>query len=481
MRHVGMELGFDLDQEQRARNLPRLIEANFLLHLSTQELETVITQELSVNPALELDEAQTCPVCGKPLDSMGCPTCSPKPVDDERPTPVSEVQDREESVAKSAADEDEFDYIAAIAADVDTLGQLAADARSELPEEFHLAIDLIINGLDERGFLTSTLDEIAAGAGITPEQAEWVLRTIQELAPPGVAARSLRESLLLQIQYLRSECNAVPPLVETIIDCHLSDLGAHRYHGLARTLHSTVEEVSEAHEFIRGRLSPHPLQDSGAQTWRHSASTPLVAPDVLITIIEDELHVEVVGHAEGRLRVNGLYEELATQLRRRQTAASEDLAGASDEDRAHIRDSVQKAKQFISKLQQRRETLLKISLRVCQMQEEFLRGGIRELRPLTRSDVAMEIGVHESTVSRATANKYVMLPNRKVIPFSDFFTASLGVKDVIKELIEKESANGQALSDMRIRELLLDRGYRIARRTVAKYRGELKILPSTIR
>jgi RNA polymerase sigma-54 factor len=223
------------------------------------------------------------------------------------------------------------------------------------------------------------------------------------------------------------------------------------------------------------------LQDSGARTWRHSASTPLVAPDVLITIVEGELHVEVVGHAEGRLKVNGLYEELAAQLRRRQAALNDDLAGASDEDRQHIRDSVQKAKQFISKLQQRRETLLKISARVCQMQEEFLRGGIRELRPLTRSDVAMEIGVHESTVSRATANKYVMLPNRKVIPFSDFFTASLGVKDVIKELIEQEAANGQTLSDMRIRELLLDRGYRIARRTVAKYRGELRILPSTIR
>lgn len=476
-----MDLGFDLDQEQRARNLPRLIEANFLLHLSTQELETVISQELSVNPALELDESQSCPVCGKPLDGVGCPTCSPKPVDDERPTPIAETQDREESIAKTAADENEFDYIAAIAADVDTLGELAADARAELPVEFHRAIDLIINCLDERGLLTSTLDDIAAESGLELEHVERVLAMIQELAPPGVAARDLRESLLLQIRFLNTERVCVPPLVEPIVNEHLSDLGAHRYHALARSLHASVDEVSDAHEFIRDRLSPYPLQDSDAQTWRHSTSTPLVAPDVLITIVEDELHVEVVGHAEGRLRVNGLYEELAAQLRRRQAAASEDLAGASDVDRAHIRDSVQKAKQFISKLQQRRETLLKISARVCQMQEEFLRGGIRELRPLTRSDVAMEIGVHESTVSRATANKYVMLPSRKVIPFSDFFTASLGVKDVIKELIEKEAASGAALSDMRIRELLLDRGYRIARRTVAKYRGELRILPSTIR
>ena len=115
------------------------------------------------------------------------------------------------------------------------------------------------------------------------------------------------------------------------------------------------------------------------------------------------------------------------------------------------------------------------------MQEDFLREGVRELRPLTRSEVAANVGVHESTVSRATANKYVMLPNRKVIPFSDFFTPSLSIKDVIKELIEQEANAGQALSDMRIRDLLMDRGYRIARRTVAKYRAELRILPSTVR
>src|SRR4051812_15758806 len=123
-----MEFGYELDQEQRARNLPRLIEANFLLHLSSQELETVISQELTTNPALELDETQTCPVCGKPLDAVGCPTCSSRSQETDQPTPTAETQDREESVAKSAADEDEFDYIAAIASDVDTIGQLAADA-----------------------------------------------------------------------------------------------------------------------------------------------------------------------------------------------------------------------------------------------------------------------------------------------------------------------------------------------------------------
>ena len=132
----------------------------------------------------------------------------------------------------------------------------------------------------------------------------------------------------------------------------------------------------------------------------------------------------------------------------------------------------------MSNINQRRETLYKISRCIVDLQEDFLRGGVRELRPLTRAVVAQQVGVHESTVSRATANKFVMLPNRKVIPFSDFFTPSLSVKDVIKELIESEK---DPLTDRKICDLLAKRGIRIARRTVAKYRAELNILPSTMR
>ena len=157
------------------------------------------------------------------------------------------------------------------------------------------------------------------------------------------------------------------------------------------------------------------------------------------------------------------------------------LVVTSDEDRTHVRQYSSRAKLFISNIQQRRETLLKISRCICEMQESFLRGGVRELRPLTRAIVAQQVGVHESTVSRATANKYVMLPTRKVIPFSDFFTPSLSVKDVIKELIEREAKKGEPLTDRRIGELLRNQGIRIARRTVAKYRAELGILPSTMR
>ncbi|MGI8475259.1 MAG: RNA polymerase factor sigma-54 [Thermomicrobiales bacterium] len=481
-----MELGYDLDQEQRQRNLPRLIEANYLLHLSSQELETVITTEMHANPALEVDERLTCAICGHVLDGGLCHTCLTNSAPTELPTKADDEQDRFEPIQTLLSTDEEFDEIPLIADELDVLDLLMADVRSVLPKKWHAAVEIVVNSIDDRGFLSGDWDELENLTGCTGEELARIVGAIQELAPAGVGARDLRESLRLQIRFLREEDGVEPPaLAEIIVDKHLSELGAHRYHNLARSLRVTVEEISEAHDFIRTQLSPHPLQDSRTLTWRRTAGATYVVPDVLITIIEGDLNVEVVGHTQERLRVNGLYDELAAQLRRRTPAAvaapAVDVLNASDEDRVHIRDSVTRAKQFISKLRQRRETLLKISLCISQMQQDFLRGGIRELRPLTRSEVAVQVGVHESTVSRATANKFVMLPNRKVIPFSDFFTPSLSVKDVIRELIDKESAAGQPLSDMRIRDLLMDEGYRIARRTVAKYRAELRILPSTVR
>jgi RNA polymerase sigma-54 factor len=132
----------------------------------------------------------------------------------------------------------------------------------------------------------------------------------------------------------------------------------------------------------------------------------------------------------------------------------------------------------MSNINQRRETMLRIARVLVDVQEDFLRHGVRHLRPLTRAQVAERTGLHESTVSRATAGKYVMLPNRQVIPFSDFFTASLSIKDVMKEIIVRE---GRPLTDREIVSLLRDEGIRVARRTVAKYRSQLGILPSTLR
>jgi len=192
---------------------------------------------------------------------------------------------------------------------------------------------------------------------------------------------------------------------------------------------------------------------------------------VVIKLEEAEFVIEVVESRRFFIRISPLYSRLASQMRNTPGQYSEG-------ERKHIQQYVARARLFMSNVNQRRETMLKIAKVLVQVQEDFLRHGVRQLRPLTRAQVAEATGLHESTVSRVSAGKYVMLPNRHVIPFADFFTASLSIKDVIKEIIVRE---GRPLTDREIVTRLRDEGIRVARRTVAKYRSQLGILPSTLR
>jgi RNA polymerase sigma-54 factor len=191
----------------------------------------------------------------------------------------------------------------------------------------------------------------------------------------------------------------------------------------------------------------------------------------VIKLEEDEFAIEVMESRRFFMRLNPMYSRLAAELRGTEQHYS-------DDEKRHIQQYVARAKLFMSNINQRRETMMRIARVLVEVQEDFLRHGVRHLRPLTRAQVAERTGLHESTVSRATAGKYVMLPNRMVIPFSDFFTASLSIKDVMKEIIVRE---GRPLTDREIVSLLRDEGIRVARRTVAKYRSQLGILPSTLR
>ena len=150
----------------------------------------------------------------------------------------------------------------------------------------------------------------------------------------------------------------------------------------------------------------------------------------------------------------------------------------SDDERRHIHQYVARAKLFISNIDQRRKTLTRITRHLINLQRDYLDNGIRALVPLTRARVAIDLGMHESTVSRATASKYCMLPSGEVIPFSNFFVANLGIKDIIKDLIDTEQ---RPLTDQDLAGMLSDRGFPVARRTIAKYREQLGILPSTLR
>jgi len=522
-----MEGVFDLSQEMRSWVSPSLIEANYILSLSRQELQAVVAAEMEANPALEMDERQSCPLCGNVLDGTFCPVCLVSQKADGNPESYEDFPESMATGLMTRDDSDDFDPMSLIADEEGIRGRILADARTLLePDEYAIA-EYLVDALDERGFLTADVDELAELVGRPVEAILAIVEVIQDVAPVGVGARDLRECLLLQLRFLTETGQPVLPHVERIVASHLPEFGAHKYGLIAKELGLTAEEVEEARDFIRGHLNPFPLQSDQARSWRTPTRSPYVAPDVIISLKDDELQVEVVDTKHFHLRINSLYGRLAGELGRRRAGSAAKAAAAngqvngsgpalagtrpyrlhadahgvgangangaapaansaaallpSDGDRDHVRQYSSRAKLFISNIQQRRETLLKISTCICELQEPFLRGGVRELRPLTRAVVAQQVGVHESTVSRATANKYVMLPTRRVIPFSDFFTPSLSTKDVIKELIEREAKKGEPLTDRRICDLLLQQGIRIARRTVAKYRAELGILPSTMR
>jgi len=500
-----MESGFELSPEMRTWVSPSLIEANHILSLSRLELQAAVAAEMEANPALEMDERQTCPLCGNVLDGTFCPVCL---VSQRKDTDPETYEDFPEAIAtgiQTRDDSDEFDPMTLIAEDVDIRRQILADARTVLEaDEFPLA-EYLVDSIDDRGFLTADLDDLARLSERDRADIDEIVEVIQDVSPIGVGARDLQECLLLQIRFLSRGGQSVPSHVERIVETHLAEFGAHKYGQIAKDLGLTADDVDEAREFIRTYLNPFPLQTQAVKSWRTPTLAPYVAPDVIISLNDDQMHVEIVATQQFHLRLSPIYDRLNSEIGRRRgptvvasngTAATANghrpastggenganpAGSEGEDDRAHVRQYSSRARLFISNIQQRRDTLLKISQCICELQENFLREGVRELRPLTRAVVAQQVGVHESTVSRATANKYVMLPSRKVIPFSHFFTPSLSTKDVIKELIERETKKGVPLTDRLICDLLLEQGIRIARRTVAKYRAELGILPSTMR
>lgn len=474
---MSMDASMEMSPEMRTWVSPSLIEANYILSLSRQELQEVIREELTANPALEMDDREVCPVCGGIIEGSYCPNCL---VSQDDTPPEKSYEDYPEVMVQQSPNgiaDDDFDPMTLIAAETSLHEQILADVHTLLADDEMPIAEWLVESLDERGFLTGTADDAAAALGVPVEMVEEVLALIQQVAPVGVAARDIRECLLLQLAYLEHNGAEVPPAVRPIVEEHLEDLGAHKYGYIAGVLGITADQVEAGRDFIRAQLSPFPLQTQEARSWKSPTRSPFVAPDVVIALRGDEFSVEVVEARHFFLRMSPLYEEMATELGRKGAT----ILNASDADRQHIREYSSRAKLFIANINQRRETLRKIALCLVELQEDFLRGGVRELRPLTRAVVAQQVGVHESTVSRATANKYVMLPSRKVIPFSDFFTPSLSIKDVIKEIILKERDRAQPLTDREICSRLLQRGIRIARRTVAKYRAELGILPSTMR
>lgn len=464
----------------------KLIASINILQYSAEELEQSIARELSENPALEVEEVAQCLRCGTPLRAGLCLACDRR-ADAEASDPRADVvswddeppfQARDLAVAEET-DYDPLDFVHNSATLQEhllrQLGTCIAEADKPIAE-------YLVGNLNSHGYVTVSLAEASETLRVDEARVCGVLEALQALDPIGIGARDVRECLLIQLRAFEERGEA-PAIARVLIEHHLRELGSHRFAEIAREVGTTAPQVKLVWQFIRTNLNPFPahafesaeLPDQGLSA--DSERGMLVRPDVVIRRTEHGFEAEIVEQRRFRFNVNAMYHALQRQHR----LTSSVLHGSlSEHDRQHIRQYSTRARFFMDCVRQRWETLSLISNALIEQQRGFLEHGVRHLRPLTRNDLALEVGLHESTVSRATANKYVLLPNGRTIPFDDFFDGSLAAKDQMRELIASEIP-GHAYSDEDLTALLHERGLVLARRTVAKYREAMDILPSRFR
>ncbi len=335
------------------------------------------------------------------------------------------------------------------------------------PEDQDIAAHIVGN-LDKNGYLCIPLEELMALTGRPAEDVERVLSLVQSLDPPGIAARDLRECLLVQLDQMGA--TGLPAW--RIVRDHLGDLELRRYDLIARTLAVSVEDVYEAVRQIQ-RLEPRPGRPFVDE------SPVYVTPDVYVRKVGDDYVVTLNDAGIPRLRLNPMYQELL------HSGLGRDAA-----EREYLQDRVRSAAWLMKSIHQRQQTILKVTQSIVKFQREFLEHGVPAMRPLVLRDVAEDVGMHESTVSRVTTSKYVHTP-QGVYELKFFFTSGLrsedgteisseSVKDRIRDLIGKEDPK-KPLSDQQLVAMLRTEGIDIARRTVAKYREMMNILSSSRR
>jgi len=467
-----MGMRFDQGQHMSMRPSPSLIAFTEILQLTGQELDTLIQDELAANPALELRDVERCPACGDALLSNGtCFRCA-----------------RGETLSRDAArdaadfDDEDLDVFRTVADQRSMTEHLMIELAAVLSDDDLEIAEFLIGELDDRGMIQMPLATVAASLRVGVERVEHVLQALQSVGPLGLGARSVAECLHLQLARW-AEVGATHPLAKDLVTHHLDDLAHGRFSAIAAALGATTDDVIAGRDFIRTHLRPFPVAELiDLQPWDRQTGPGSVAPDVVLRYGRDGgITVEIVGSLRTGLSIDPLYRSLGGAAMSA-SSPSDSTAGTPDTmsatDRAHIADYVERARRFLNYIDERRATMLRVTTYVVRVQEAYVRHGPRHVVPLTRSEVAEALDLHESTISRATAGKHVMLPNRHVIPYASFFRAALSVQDVLRELVDSEPV---PLTDTELAAQLSERGFKIARRTVAKYREQMGILPSALR
>ena len=463
---AGLSQSQTLSQQQVLA--PQLQQSLQILQAPMLELRSIIQQELEANPTLELEQSE--------------PTIEDKQREHE------EFQEEFERLSKldeewrdfmsqsasysgrSAEDEERRQFFFDSLTEQQTLQQhlLEQLSSADISSSDKKLGELMIGNIDDRGFLTAIPEEIARNTGLEQEDLDRVLEIIQTFHPIGVGARDLKECLLIQLRRLGKE----QILEYRIVASHLEDLGKRRFPEIARRVGTTVDAIQRAANLI-ATLDPKPGQIFSPDPNNY------VLPDVTVERVGGgDYQISLNGEQIPHLRISNTYKDLM---------ARESNPG---DVRDYIREKIRSGKFLIKSIHQRQQTISNIAHEILARQREFMDNGPSALRPMTMVQIADVVGVHETTVSRAISGKYMSTP-QGVFEMKYFFTpgyqteggesmSNTSVKGAIAELVKAEEPKNP-LSDKEIVEILEKRGISIARRTVAKYRNELNILPSNMR
>jgi RNA polymerase sigma-54 factor len=471
---MALEIRQSLKMSLQPIMTPQLQQAIKLLQLSRMELMDLIRQEEEENPVLEQVSEPTQET--EPLETS-YETISTSPAEskekskDEMALPDAEYRTGESSWGGRATDDDDDrptfeNFLTKKASLADhLLWQLRLN---HFTEEGRLIGTLIIGNLNEDGLLQVSLEEIASQSGYDLETVQKVVQKIQAFDPPGVAARDLKECLLIQAQQLYPQ----EPLLQKIIQDHLNLLAKKNYPALVRELGVSLEEVVRTTRLV-SELDPRPGRRFSDE------NIPYITPDVFVFKVGDEYVVMLNEDGLPKLRINSYYRNVL----REQTPSS-------GEAKEYINDKIRSALWLIKSIHQRQRTIYRVTKSIVRFQRDFLDKGVSCMKPMVLKDVAMDVEMHESTISRVTSNKYVHTP-QGIFELKYFFNSSINtsrgenvasesVKEKIRLILAQEDPQ-KPYSDQELVEILKKQDILIARRTVTKYREMLGVLSSTQR
>lgn len=462
------DFGLYQTQTQKLAIGPQMQQSLHILQAPTMELRQLIQQEIAVNPVLEMEQPEVSLEATLPEDPEGDRELDHlSQLDEEWRDYWS--QSRIATTRDRSADDERWRYMmdsitVAITLQEHLLEQLRMATNDEVIRD---RAEFLIGNLNDDGFLHSSLEDLSLAHGIPVEELENAKALLIRFDPIGIGAIDLRESLLIQMDRLGKKQSLPYRLVEHFLD----DLANKRYPQLAKKLAVPVEQISRAADFI-STLDPRPASRFTA------TENNYVTPDIVVEKNAGEWVAVMNNDDLPHLRISNAYKDMLAD------------PGAKGDVREYIREKIRGGKFLIRSIHQRQNTIHKIATEILKHQPEFLDKGSAFLRPLNMAQVADAVGVHETTVSRAIAGKYMATPHG-VFELRYFFTQGLktesgedlsntSVKNAIAEIIAGESAR-KPLSDDKITKLLNDKGIHVARRTVAKYREALNILPSHLR